>query len=116
MGECYNPSDTRRSIEKIEVVRIRPRHSRAGDVAGLIDDPCLSFDCLPVQADCSVEFEDLDDAAGGRDSIYYVRAVEQATLHVNADNLRCEMDDSGACASTKARSLLASKEDVLCAG
>jgi hypothetical protein len=101
MGECYNPSDTRRTIEKIEVVRVRPRHSRAEDVADLIDDPWLSFDCAPEQAGCSVEFEDLDHAVGGRDSVYYVRAVEQATPHVNADNLRCETDASGVCVSTK---------------
>jgi len=38
-GERYNPSDTRRPITRVEVVRIRPQAAPGGDVAGLVEDP-----------------------------------------------------------------------------
>jgi len=97
-GECYNPSDRRRLITRIEVVRIQPQNHPDEPVASLIRDPWRSFDCEPNAAGCSITFEDPDFAAEARDTLYYVRAIEEPAPGVNADNLRCEYGEKGECA------------------
>lgn len=96
-GECYNPGDERLLIERIEVVRIRPQIFPEEPVDDLIDDPWRSFDCSPDQSGCKVEFEDSEFISGERESIYYIRAIQELTEMVNADNVRCEYDESGNC-------------------
>jgi hypothetical protein len=96
-GECYNPSDRRRAIDRIEVVRIRPQRHPDEPVGTLIEDPWLVLPCGPEPSGCVARFEDPDFAEGGRDAVYYVRAVEQPSLAVNAANLRCEYDAAGRC-------------------
>jgi hypothetical protein len=96
-GECYHPSDRRRLISRIEVIRIQPQNHPGEAVAPLIQDPWRSFPCEPSPAGCSVTFEDPDFAEEGRDTLYYVRALEQPAPGVNADNLRCEYDERGQC-------------------
>jgi hypothetical protein len=96
-GECYNPSDRRRLITRIEVVRIQPQNHPGEPVASLIQDPWRSFACKPNAAGCSVTFEDPDFAGGARDTLYYVRAIEEPAPGVNASNLRCEYDQKGEC-------------------
>lgn len=96
-GVCDNPSDRRHRIERIEVVRIRPQVRPGEPVADLIDDPFLVHRCPPSPAGCRFEFEDPSFAAGGRDATYYVRAVQEATPTINADNLRCRFDADGDC-------------------
>ena len=96
-GECYNPGDERLLIERIEVVRIRPQVSPTEKVDDLIDDPWRSFDCAPDQAGCQIEFEDPEFISGLRESVYYVRAIQEPTEMINADNVRCERDDNGQC-------------------
>ena len=98
-GECYNPSDQRRLITRIEVVRVRPQSRPDEPLAELIDDPWRSFACEPDPAGCSVLFEDLDYVRDGRDTVYYVRAFEAPAPAINADNVRCKRDESGACLS-----------------
>ena len=100
LGECYNPGDTRRRIERIEVVRIRPRQNRDEDVAVLIEDPWRSFACPLDAAGCAVEFEDVEFSTAERDSVYYVRAVEAPSPQVNGDPLRCDRDPAGNCIAT----------------
>jgi hypothetical protein len=95
--ECYHPSDTRRAITRIEVVRIRPQREPGEDVSQLIDDPWMTLPCEPDPAGCSVTFSDPDYAAAGRDTLYYVRAFEAPALGVNAGNVRCERDAEGNC-------------------
>ena len=96
-GECYNPGDERRRITRIEVVRIRPQ-TRAGEpVRGLIEDPWRRYDCPSDLAGCTVEFEDPEFVAGGRDVVYYVRALQEPTPAVNAGGLRCTYDAQGEC-------------------
>lgn len=95
-GECNNPSDRRKPIERIEVIRIRPQQTPGEDVADLIEDPWRTFACSGDQAGCMVEFDD-PDFGGGREHIYYVRAVGQPTPTVSANALRCELDETGAC-------------------
>jgi hypothetical protein len=100
-GECYNPTDERRKITRIEVVRVRPQ-IRAGEPVGpLIEDPWRRFECPGDPAGCEVEFEDPDFVSGGRDATYYVRAIQEPTPAVNAGGLRCEYDANGDCVRTE---------------
>jgi hypothetical protein len=94
-GECYRPGDTRRSITAIEVVRVRPQ-MLPGDVAASgIEDPWRSFPCAPDPAGCRVSFEDPNFAGSGRDTVYYVRAVEEPSMAINGANQRAELDVDG---------------------
>ena len=96
-NECYNPGDERRLITRIEIVRVRPQQTPGEDVAALVDDPWRIIECAPSAAGCVVHFEDPDFVAGGRDTAYYVRAIEQPGLAVNAANLRCQASGDDPC-------------------
>jgi hypothetical protein len=96
-GECYNPSDERHLITRIEVVRIRPQSRPGEPVDELIEDPWRKIDCPPLPGGCEVEFSDPDFAAGGRQATYYVRAIQEETPAVNGAGLRCEYDEKGEC-------------------
>ena len=100
-GECYHPSERRRAITRIEVVRIRPQATPGEAIAPLIEDPWQTLACEPSEAGCAVTFTDPEYASAGRDTLYYVRAIEEKSLAVNADLLRCERDGSGKCARVK---------------
>jgi hypothetical protein len=99
-GECYNPTDERYVIQRIEVVRITPQASVDEPLEPLISDPFLVLDCPGDPEGCTVQFEDPDFVAGDREAMYYVRAIQESTLTVNAENLRCETDETGACIET----------------
>ena len=98
-GECFNPSDVRKLITRIEVVRIRPQRTKGEPMKQLIDDPWKTFHCPPDRNGCQVSFEDPDFATLGRDVVYYARAIEEASPAVNAANLRCTYDAEGNCVS-----------------
>ena len=68
-GECYHPSDERRVITRIEVVRVRPQARPGEPVDALIEDPWRRIDCPRDPAGCAVEFNDPDFVAGGRETI-----------------------------------------------
>jgi len=100
LGECDHPSDTRKAVTRVEVVRIIPRRSPSEPVDGLIEDPWRTLPCPAgdPNAGCAVRFEDPEAAARGRDVLYYVRAIEAPSPAVNGGGLRCEKRDaSGAC-------------------
>ena len=96
-GECYNPSDVRRKISRIEVIRIQPQMKAGEDVGTLIEDPWRVFECAGDPAGCVVEFSDDDFPGLARDTLYYARAIEEPGLAINAKNLRCVYDDQGKC-------------------
>ncbi|NQZ96951.1 MAG: DUF3604 domain-containing protein [Myxococcales bacterium] len=96
-GECYNPSDRRRLITRIEVIRVRPQQVRGEPIAGLIEDPWRSFRCDPDPSGCAVTFADPEFGQQGRDTLYYVRAIEEPKLAINAGGFRCERDAEGEC-------------------
>lgn len=94
-GECYHPGGERHRIASIEVVRIRPQTTAAEPVAGLIDDPWRRFECPPDPAGCVVRFEDPEYARVARDTVYYVRALQEETPAINGANYRTEFDAAG---------------------
>jgi hypothetical protein len=96
-GECYNPSDERHLITRIEVVRVRPQVRPGEAVANLIEDPWRRFECPRDPDGCVVEFDDPDFTVNRRDVAYYVRAIQEPSPAVNAGGLRCERDETGAC-------------------
>jgi hypothetical protein len=95
--ECYNPTDERRAITRIEVVRIRPQVRPDEPLAPLIEDPWRTLSCDGDPSGCRVEFSDPEFESSRRDAIYYVRAIQEPTLAVNAGNLRCTRDSAGRC-------------------
>ena len=96
-GECYHPSDRRKPLDRIEVIRILPQESPDEKVEDLIEDPWRTFACSGDPNGCLVEFSDPDPKRQGREAIYYVRAIGKPVPTVNAGMLRCEYDDKGAC-------------------
>ncbi len=96
-GECYNPSETRRRITRIEVVRIRPQLSAAEEVGPLIEDPWKVIPCPDNPSGCVATFNDHLFLSSGRDALYYVRAIEAPSPAVNANPLDCKYDESGRC-------------------
>lgn len=99
-GECYYPGEKRTGIDRVEVVRIRPRRDASERTADLIEDPWRTFRCDGGPSGCAVDFSDPEFGAAGRETVYYVRALQEATPTVNGDPLRCERDASGACVRT----------------
>ncbi len=86
--ECYWPSDRRRPITRIDVIRIRPQRRPGEPLETLVEDPWRSFPCEPSAAGCSVEFEDPEYARAGRDTLYYVRVAEAPRAEINGDGLQ----------------------------
>ncbi len=99
-GECYHPSDERYLIDRIEVIRVRPQNYQDEPVDELIEDSWRVFECEPDPAGCSVEFTDAEFMSGGRDALYYVRAIEEPTPMINGDNLRAQFNNRGEVEST----------------
>jgi hypothetical protein len=99
-GECYNPGDERKLITRIEIIRIRPQMVKEepvllADGSSRIEDVWKSFQCEPSQQGCSIEFSDPDFELQKRDFIYYVRAIQEASPHINGNNLRPQYDENG---------------------
>jgi hypothetical protein len=101
VGECYSPSDARRQITRLEVVRIRPQSRPDESIDDLIEDPWLTYECPDDPAGCTMTFADPDYPAVRRDTVYYVRAYEQEIATVNGDPLRCTRDGEGRCIESR---------------
>jgi hypothetical protein len=100
-GECYNPGETRRTITRIEVVRIRPQVRPGEPIDELVEDPWKTIECPKLASGCDAEFEDEEFAGGARDALYYVRAIQEPTPAVNAAGLRCKSDETKPCAEVE---------------
>ena len=100
-GECFNPSDQRSRITRIEVVRIRPQMRAGEPVDGLIEDKFLVHQCPANGDSCSFRFSDPSYATGKRDAIYYVRAIQEAQPTINANPLGCTKDAAGKCVKVR---------------
>jgi hypothetical protein len=90
-GECYNPSKERRSLDRLEIVKITRQTDKQQTYRDLIEDPWKVIDCFS-EAVCQAEFS--DDGID-RDSLYYVRAIEVATPTINGAQLRTRFDVNG---------------------
>jgi len=101
LGECHNPSDERKRIVRIEVVRIASQNadSAAKSIGQRVEDPWRVFECPPDESGCEVTFEDRDQSLGER--AYYVRAIQEASGAINGNPLSCERDASGACLNAR---------------
>ena len=100
-GECFHPSDERKLVTRIEVVRIRPQTRPDEPVDELIDDPWVSRRCKPDPAGCTIRFSDPQYAELGRETTYYARAIQEPTDTINGANLRCEREPDGSCSETE---------------
>jgi hypothetical protein len=96
-GECYNPTNRRRSVSHIEIVRIRPQTRPDEDPAQLIDDPWQRFDCTEDPSGCVATFTDPDFPRLGRDTVYYARVFEAPTPAVNGLQPPCTSEQEGEC-------------------
>ena len=96
LGECYNPGETRRIIERMEVVRIRKQLDPRDPIDELIEDPWRVFPCPANEAGCQIDFQD-PEPDPERENIYYVRAIQEPTQMVNGSPMRCERDEHGNC-------------------
>jgi hypothetical protein len=96
-GECYNPTSVRRPIARLEIVRIRPQQTSDEEMVGLVEDPWRLIECVPSADGCVGSFVDESFAAGGRDALYYARAIEAPSPAVAADPLGCRRDEAGRC-------------------
>jgi hypothetical protein len=96
-GECYNPSDERSLITRIEVVKIRPQKTKDEPLASLIQDRYIVHACKPDANGCTFTFTDPEFAKDKRNALYYVKAIEEAEPIINADPLKCERDANGKC-------------------
>ena len=98
-GECFNPSDLRKIITSIEIVRIRPQSYSGEPIDPLIEDPWKTFDCEPSQEGCVVEFEDEQFLGSNREIVYYARAIQEPSQAINGNGFSCDMDENDSCSS-----------------
>jgi hypothetical protein len=82
-GECYNPSNERHVIKHIEVIKITPQSYAGEAISPLIEDPWQIIPCMGT-SECVVQFEDQEYS---RDSVYYVRAIQEETPAINGSPL-----------------------------
>ena len=92
-GECYNPSNERHIIERIEIVKITPQSYAGEAISPLIQDSWKTFSCSS-QSECLIEFEDSNYS---RDSVYYARAIQEPTLAINGRQFTAGDEDFRLC-------------------
>jgi len=99
--ECYNPSDKRKFVQRIEVIKVLPQEFNDQKVDDRIMDPWKVHYCNPDENGCSFTFQDQDFANDQKDASYYVRAIEVPTPQINVKGGVCTFDDDGNCIDYK---------------
>jgi len=99
LNECYNPTNERNKIDRIEVIKITVTKD-LDNLDEVIQDPWKVFSCKDNGEGCSFQFTDSDFLNAKNETIYYVRAIQEASLAVGGDPLRCELDEDGECLKT----------------
>jgi len=89
-GECYHPSDVRHLIKRIEVIKITPQEYSGEPIKELIDDAWKIFDC-PSDGICDITFIDEEFS---RDSVYYVRAIQEMTPAINGEQIQFKQENN----------------------
>ena len=100
LNECYNPTNERNLIDRIEVIKIIPTENLDA-LDDAIQDPWLVFDCIDTGQGCLVSFEDKQFTKDKVSSVYYIRAIQEESLAVGGDPLRCEYNEKGECIKIK---------------
>ena len=96
LNECYNPSNERNKIERIEIVKITPTTDLKA-ISKNIKDPWKTFICDDKGEGCAVKFSDEGYSSSNKSSLYYVRAIQEESDVVGGDPLRCEFNEVGEC-------------------
>ena len=99
LNECYNPTNERNKIDRIEVIKITVTKD-LDNLDEVIQDPWKVFSCKDNGEGCSFQFTDSDFLNAKDETVYYVRAIQEASLAVGGDPLRCELDEDGECLKT----------------
>ena len=100
LNECYNPSNERHLIDRIEVIKIKPSED-LDSIDQSIQDPWLVFECEDKGQGCAVSFQDESYKKDKVSSVYYVRAIQEETDAVGGDPLRCDFNEEGECVKIK---------------
>jgi len=87
-GECYNPSDKRHKLKRIEVIKITPQEYNGEPISTLINDSWKEFECSNSQT-CDITFMDEEFT---RDSVYYVRVIQEPIESINGKQISIKQE------------------------
>ena len=74
-------------------MKVRQQLDPAEAIAPLVIDPFQVIECEAEAEVCEVEFDDETYTGEDRTVAYYVRAIQEETPSVNAQNLGCTMQE-----------------------
>ena len=100
-NECYNPSDKRNFIQRIEVIKVLPQEYSDQPIDDRIIDTWKVHYCNPDDVGCTFRFKDEDFLKDQKDASYYVRAIELPSPQINVKGGVCTFDDEGNCVEFK---------------
>ena len=96
LNECYNPSNERHKIDRIEIIKITPT-TDLDSISQNIQDPWKVFICKDIGEGCFVNFTDEGYSLDSKSSLYYARVIQEESEIVGGDPLRCELNEAGEC-------------------
>ena len=76
-----------------------PQEYENQPVEDRIQDPWLVHNCPENEVGCQLTFTDKEFSSSQIDMSYYVRAIEEPSLQINTQGVRCEYDSDGNCVS-----------------